>query len=74
VVVSLSATQALAIDARVIADDEYVDQLRERLQAQPERVVFFVADDGASYQKLIAAMDGAKRAGAEKLAFVADPK
>ena len=71
-VVSLDRASALSIDDKATTDAEYVDKLRERLQWQPERVVFFIADDGASYQKLIAAMDGAKRAGADKLAFVAE--
>ena len=75
VIVTVGVSPGFAIDQQIALDDEeYVDRLRRRLQLQSERVVFFMADDQASYQKLIAAMDGAKRAGAAKLAFVADRK
>ena len=37
-----------------------------------DRVVFFMADDTASYGKLVAALDGAKQAGAKVVAFATE--
>ena len=37
-----------------------------------DRVVFFMADDKASYGKLVAALDGAKQAGAKVLGFATE--
>jgi biopolymer transport protein ExbD len=64
--VHVADTGELAINDRAVARAGYVSELREILARRPsaQRVVFVVASDGASYPSLVAALDGAKQAGA----------
>jgi biopolymer transport protein ExbD len=56
----------IAINGQPISREDYVAALRKLLSGRrPEdQVVFVVADDNASYPQLVAAIDGAKQAGA----------
>jgi len=73
-VVSLDDQGHLKINMADIADDAYVDKLKHILAAKPkgERLVFFTADDKTNYGKLVAALDGARQAGAEILGMATD--
>ena len=64
--VRLNDAGELAINERASTHATYVAELRALLQgrAPRERVVFVLASDGVSYPRLVAAMDGAKQAGA----------
>jgi biopolymer transport protein ExbD len=75
VVVSVSASGALAIGGEPVADGEYLDRLRRvlALRARGDRFVFVTADDDAPYPRLVGALDGARRAGAETLTFTTEP-
>src|SRR5262249_53578647 len=59
----------LFVNSQKIAQDEYVNRLKRMLAAKPpgERLVFFMPDEKANYGKVIAALDGAKLAGAGTL-------
>lgn len=54
--------------------EAYVEKLRRVLAAKPkgERTVFFTADAQAAYPKLVAALDGARQAGAETLGMATE--
>jgi biopolymer transport protein ExbD len=71
IVVQVAESGDYSINKEKIAAADYVPRLTRMLNAKKkeERVVFFVADDQASYGKLVAALDGAKAAGAKVLGF-----
>jgi biopolymer transport protein ExbD len=68
-VVRLDAKGELSINDSAVSPSEYVDRLRGILSKKGpnDRLVFMVADDGASYGKLVSSIDGAKQAGAETI-------
>jgi biopolymer transport protein TolR len=66
-VVQLDETGRIKINAEQMASpDDYVTRLKRMLAAKPkeERIVFFMATDKTNYGSLVAALDGAKAAGA----------
>ena len=74
-VVTVSESGELKINLDVVADQAaYVEKLRRMLAAKKkgERLVFFTADDRTNYAKLVAALDGARQAGAETLGMATD--
>ncbi|QRK08450.1 biopolymer transporter ExbD [Archangium violaceum] len=74
IVVRVAGSGDYSINTEKIAAADYVTRLTQMLDTrkQDDRVVFFVADDEASYGKLVAALDGAKAAGAKVLGFAPD--
>jgi biopolymer transport protein TolR len=74
IVIQISEAGEYAINTEKIAGGEYVTRLTNMLKRKKkdEKVVFFMADDKASYGKLVAALDGAKSAGAQILAFATE--
>ena len=74
-VVSLDAQGQLKLNQEVLEMSDYVPRLKRVLAARPagERLVFFTAEDDASYSQLVAALDGARHAGAETLGMMTDP-
>jgi biopolymer transport protein ExbD len=74
-VVGVLPSGALTVDGAPVSDDRYEERLGAALGDLPEggRVVFFAAADPAPYRRLVLALDGARRAGAEILAFTAGP-
>jgi biopolymer transport protein TolR len=73
-VVSIAADGAMAINGEKVGG-EYLEQLRRYLarRAPGDRLVFVAADDRAPYPRLVGALDGARRAGAETLALTTEP-
>jgi biopolymer transport protein ExbD len=71
IVVQVAESGDYSINTEKIAPADYVTRLTRMLEARKkdERIVFFVADDKASYGKLVAALDGARAAGAKVLGF-----
>jgi biopolymer transport protein TolR len=74
-VVSITPDGQLKINSELVSLEAYVDQLKRVLAARPagEKLVFFTADDSTNYGKLVAALDGAKAAGAETLGMMTTP-
>ena len=74
-VVSIAADGVFAINSEQVDEAAYVDRLKRVLAAREsgDRLVFFTADDKAPYPKLVAAFDGARRAGAEILTMTTEP-
>jgi biopolymer transport protein ExbD len=68
-VVRLSPDVTLTLDGEPLGDTDHVPRLRAFLEARPRgaRRLFFQPDPRAPYAKLIAALDGARSAGAEDL-------
>jgi biopolymer transport protein ExbD len=75
IVVSVSGDGEIAINAEKLADDDYVARLKRVVAARAsgDRLVFFTADDKAKYARLIVALDGARKAGAEILTMTTEP-
>jgi biopolymer transport protein TolR len=73
-VVSLDAEGHLAINSERIDDAAYLERLRRVLTAKVpgDRLVFFMADEHTNYGKVVAAIDGAKAAGAETLGMMTE--
>lgn len=72
-VVSVDASGNISVNNQQIPPNDYVNRLRRMLAAKDDKTVFFTADDRANYGKLIAALDGAKQAGADPLGMVTEP-
>ena len=74
-VVSVSAEGEIAINSEKVPDAGYVERLKRVLAARSpgDRLVFFAADDKALYPRLVAALDGARQAGAEILTMTTEP-
>ena len=74
-VVTVAESGEMKINFDVMAtQQDYVDKLTRMLAAKKkgERLVFFTADDKTNYAKLVAALDGARQAGAETLGMATD--
>jgi biopolymer transport protein ExbD len=73
-VVSIDKDGQLSINADKVTPEEYVERLRRVVaaKAKGERLVFFTADDHTNYGKLVAALDGARQAGAEVLGMATE--
>ena len=73
-VVSVAKDGQLSINADKVTAEEYVDKLSRAVaaKAKGERLVFFTADDETNYGKLVGALDGARRAGAETLGMATE--
>jgi biopolymer transport protein TolR len=71
IVVQVAESGDYSINTEKIAPADYVARLTRMLDTRKrdERIVFFVAEDNASCGKLVAAIDGAKAAGAKVLGF-----
>jgi biopolymer transport protein ExbD len=74
IVVQVNEKGEYAINTENIPSADYVTRLQKMLnnKKKEDRVVFFMADDKASYGKLVAALDGAKQAGAKVLGFATE--
>ena len=57
-----------------MSEAEYVDKLGRAVRAKPrgERMVFFMPDEKANYGRVVVALDGAKKAGAETLGMMTE--
>ena len=74
-VVTVAQSGELKINLDVMpTQQEYVAKLSRMLAAKKkgDRLVFFTADDQTNYAKLVAALDGARQAGAETLGMATD--
>jgi biopolymer transport protein TolR len=74
-VVGVLPSGGLALNGEPIPDEAYPERLGRALAARRpgERLVFFAADDAAPWPRLVLALDGARRAGAETLAIATEP-
>jgi biopolymer transport protein ExbD/biopolymer transport protein TolR len=73
-VVSVSKDGQISINSDHVTEAEYVEKLTRAVAAKPkgDRLVFFTADDETNYGKLVAALDGARRSGAETLGMATE--
>jgi biopolymer transport protein ExbD/biopolymer transport protein TolR len=74
-VVTVAESGEVKINLDVVATQaDYVEKLSRMLAAKKkgEKLVFFTADDKTNYAKLVAALDGARQAGAETLGMATD--
>jgi len=73
-VVGISAEGQLAINLEKVSDEEYVTRLKRMVAAKAadQKLVFFMPDDKVNYGKLVAALDGARMAGATTLGMMTE--
>jgi len=73
-VVTVNAQGQIAINNEPIGEEDYVPRLKRMIAAKPkgDKLVFFMPDEAANYGRVIAAVDGAKAAGAETLGMVTE--
>lgn len=74
-VVNLLANGDILLSSQKIDEAEYVLRLTEEVKKLPnprDRVIFFRAEDGASYRKLVHLLDGARQAGADTVGLMTD--
>jgi biopolymer transport protein ExbD len=74
-VVGISLRGGLLLGGEAVDDEAFPERLRRAVAARApgDRVVFFAADDGAPYQRLVTALEAGRRAGAEVLALTTEP-
>ena len=74
VVVGIDPEGVITINTEKIEPPQYVERLKRILAARApgDKVVFFMPDEKANYGKLVAALDGAKQAGAETLGMMTE--
>jgi len=72
VVVGITAEGRLTVNQQPVSDEDYVPQLQSRLAKMPrgQKLLFFMPDAQARYERLITALSGAKQAGAETLGMM----
>lgn len=61
------------LDRREMSVDEAMRRLRVAYQDRPSKVLFFNAEDEASYQLAVAVLDEAHRAGVSTIGMMTDP-
>jgi biopolymer transport protein TolR len=73
-VVHIAPNGDLKINSDAVTPEEYVAKLKAKLDTKgpSDKIVFIVADDTANYARLVAALDGAKRAGATTLGMASE--
>ncbi|WP_375771562.1 biopolymer transporter ExbD [Archangium gephyra] len=75
VMVAVSPEGQLTLNGEPVSEADYIPRLMRVLAAKRagDRLLFFTADDRAPYGKVVAALDGAKAAGAEVLGLMTAP-
>jgi biopolymer transport protein ExbD len=75
VMVAVSPEGQLTLDGEPVSEADYIPRLTRVLAARRagDRLLFLTADDRAPYGRVVAALDGAKAAGAEVLGLVTAP-
>jgi biopolymer transport protein ExbD len=75
VMVAVSSEGQLTLNGEPVSEADYIPRLMRVLAAKRagDRLLFFTADDRAPYGKVVAALDGAKAAGAEVLGLMTAP-
>lgn len=73
IVVNIKPDGTLQLNSSDLPDADYVEKLRRVLAAKKDdKLVFFMADDKANYGKVIFALDGARKAGAQILGMMTE--
>jgi biopolymer transport protein TolR len=72
VVVGITVDGRLTVNNQPVTDEDYIPHLKGRLARMPsgQKVLFFMPDAQARYERLITALSGAKQAGAETLGMM----
>jgi biopolymer transport protein ExbD len=73
-VVRVDERGEISINEAATPQAEYIEKLRAILakKGPSDKLVFVVADDAASYGRLVAVIDGAKQAGAETIGMATE--
>ena len=72
IVVAYTATRELTVNNEPVAPEALAEKLSERLRGARQKVVFFKAEDEASYGDVVHLMDIARGVGAQTLAVVTE--
>ena len=73
IVVNVKPDGTLQLNSQDLPWADYEERLRRVLAAKKDdKLVFFMADDKANYGKVIAALDGARKAGAQILGMMTE--
>ena len=72
-VLTLLANGRVLLGDREMSAEEAMPVLRAGWEGRPSRVLFFNADDGASYARAVEVLDEAHRAGVNTIAMMTDP-
>jgi biopolymer transport protein ExbD/biopolymer transport protein TolR len=71
-VVSVNAQGRIKINQDVYADREFPERLRRMLVARGDRRIYFDAERGVAFERVMAVMDAARGAGAAHIAVVTE--
>ncbi len=72
VVVGITVEGRFTVNAQTVSDEDYIPRLKSLLEGRPagQKLLFFMPDAQARYERLVVALSGAKEAGAETLGMV----
>jgi biopolymer transport protein TolR len=71
-VVKVAPNGDVELNGAKVAMNDYVPQLKNKLNVRADKTVFIMADDRASYAKFVQVLDGARAAGATTLGMATD--
>ena len=71
-VVKVAPNGDVELNGAKVAMNDYVPQLKNKLNVRADKTVFIMADDKASYAKFVQVLDGARAAGATTLGMATD--
>ncbi|MER2560664.1 MAG: biopolymer transporter ExbD [Myxococcaceae bacterium] len=71
-VVAVAADGTFTLNQQPVAVEQYVATLKAALEGRTTKLVFVTADGRANYGRVVAALDGAKAAGASTLGMMTD--
>ena len=73
-VLELRADGGLALNGQPVPEAELETQLRAAFEARPTKLLFLKVDDGRRYDDAVRAMDRAREAGVELIAWMPRPQ
>jgi biopolymer transport protein TolR len=72
-VLTVLSSGRVLLDKQEMAVDEAMPRLRAAYQGRPSKVLFFNAEDGASYDLAVRVLDAAHQAGVNTIGMMTDP-
>ncbi|MBL8924337.1 MAG: biopolymer transporter ExbD [Myxococcaceae bacterium] len=73
IVLRLDVKGVTSVNDEAIPREQLVERVQRMINARPDKVVFFDADDDVPYGQALAVMDVVRGGGVETLAVLADP-
>jgi biopolymer transport protein TolR len=73
-VVGITVDKRLYVNSIQVRPDDFLNRVREALDATAEKIIFIKADEDAPYSSIMEAMDELRKAGIEDVGLITDRK